>query len=146
MRDTENWSGPALAAYIDRLSDATSVRSFLKSRGMDAAQYYKWARGQSPTLLQIRLVADQLGVTLGQLLLEMGWGTAEDFTVVKSAAVPPRPPSVSAAVTVLAENAEEEKLIRDFLVFLANIRAGGETIRVSVQPSTKSTKAKRSAS
>lgn len=117
--------GPNLARYIDRLRGETSVREFARTHGLDFQAISRWKNGESPSLSLLRQVADGLEVTLGQVLLEAGWGTAEDFTVVERV----EEPSIELADAIAAADldAEEQTSLLHLLSLYEDRRKGRTT-------------------
>ena len=74
------------------------MRDFALRHGLDPAQISKWKSGSTPSLEQLRLVADALGETLGTVLVAGGFGTAKDFTVSNTPPTPPPPPDIGRAI------------------------------------------------
>jgi hypothetical protein len=110
MSDTSERYGPALAEWIDTLRGDQSVRSFAMTHGLDPARVHAWANGATPSMPQLRSVADGLDVSLGTVLAAAGMAREDELTVVKGDTAPP--PSIDAAI---AGDPTLEPFERDFL-------------------------------
>lgn len=127
--------GPRLAEYIDGLRDGRSMREFAMTLGLDPAQISKWKAGSTPSLEQLRLVANALGETLGTVLVVAGFGTTKDFTVSSTVPKPPPAADVGHAIRhdVKLSDTERATLAHVWDALLAGRRGrgrGSKTFRV----------------
>lgn len=89
--------GPALAAWLDEMRGAQSVRSFALERGLDDARISAWRRGGTPTLEQLRDVADAVNVHLGDVLIAAGLARPDELVVSEPREAPP--PNIDDAIS-----------------------------------------------
>lgn len=132
MSDTGNY-GPRLAALIDSRRGKTSVRQFAMAAGLDHSRISTWARGATPTLENLRVVADALSMPLGELLIFIGAGTAEDFTVSGSSTATVR----DAVELGIGLTETDQKMLRDFLRMLDTWHEGNDSVTVQNRTSAQ---------
>lgn len=127
MRNTETSEfGPRLAAYIDRRRGDLSIREFSRLHGLDHARVSTWGSGSRPSWEHLSPTAEGLGITLGELLVIMGVGKPEDFTVVAAQ------PRVAEAIETDPDLTDAERaMLRDLLAMFDQVREGKNSITVS---------------
>ena len=77
-------AGQRVVALIEeRLEAGQSLRNFALQHGLDHTRFFAWRQGTTPSLDQLRQVATAIGMRLGDVLVECGYGTRDEFSVVE---------------------------------------------------------------
>ncbi|HJQ00122.1 MAG TPA: hypothetical protein VJ851_00850 [Jatrophihabitans sp.] len=128
--------GPRLARYIDQLRGATSVREFSRTHRLDHQRISLWGSGRTPSYRDVQVVAEGLGISYGEVLVIMGVGKPEDFTVTVGT-------SVRQAIEEDPELSEKERAaLRSVHAALLDLRHGYDSVTVN-QPTSGPTRIKR---